>query len=430
MARANTYAERVNIVKVVKVDGKWISAPVVERNGRIIRDHVLVKGRDEHHPEGCYYLDWYDNGKKRRQAAPPFEELIVAARAKFIEIRARNAGLLVELPQPVTRVPKSAITPSVPSPIPDPNRLTVVDAVDQFLEFCEKQRSLRTFRTYRPALKTYFLNACTKTYIDEIHREDILKYISYCFDHGLAARSVSDKLVTVLTLLKRNGQQKLIASNDWPKYVETIRPVYEPDEIHAMLRYATPVEALMIKFFLSSGFRNREARFLVWHDIDFWNSLAHVRAKPLWKFTPKNFEERAVPLPEPMIEGLRRLKAERKASGADLVFPNTVDKPDTLHIEIIKKVAWRAKLNCGQCVSKRNFKCAEGPYCERIFLHKFRHTFATQHLRDGIDIVTLKDWLGHRDIKSTMVYLKAIRSKDAMAKVNAGELASFTSFVA
>ncbi len=84
----------------------------------------------------------------------------------------------------------------------------------------------------------------------------------------------------------------------------------------------------------------------------------------------------------------------------------------------------------GQCVSEHNFKCAEGPFCERIFLHKFRHTFATQHLRDGIDIVTLKDWLGHRDIKSTMVYLKAIRSKDAMAKVNAGELASFTSFVA
>jgi integrase len=127
---------------------------------------------------------------------------------------------------------------------------------------------------------------------------------------------------------------------------------------------------------------------------------------------------------------LLRLKEERKAAGADLVFPNTLGKPDTLHIEIIKKVAWRAKLNCGQCVSEHDFKCAEGPYCERIFLHKFRHTFATQHLRDGIDIVTLKDWLGHRDIQSTMVYLKGIRSKDALTKVNAGELASLTSFVA
>jgi site-specific recombinase XerD len=58
-----------------------------------------------------------------------------------------------------------------------------------------------------------------------------------------------------------------------------------------------------------------------------------------------------------------------------------------------------------------------------FFLHKFRHTFATNHLRDGVDIRTVQAWLGHRDIKSTMVYLKGIRSKDAAMKVNSGELA-------
>jgi len=30
--------------------------------------------------------------------------------------------------------------------------------------------------------------------------------------------------------------------------------------------------------------------------------------------------------------------------------------------------------------------------------------------------------MGHRDIKSTMVYLKGVQSKDALAKVNAGAL--------
>jgi site-specific recombinase XerD len=58
-------------------------------------------------------------------------------------------------------------------------------------------------------------------------------------------------------------------------------------------------------------------------------------------------------------------------------------------------------------------------------LHKFRHTFATQHLRDGIDIRTLQSWMGHRDIKSTMVYLKGIQSRDALARVNAGSLAAY-----
>lgn len=55
MARAKTYANRVNIIKMIKIDGKWPFAPVVERKGRIVRDHVLVDGKDEYHPEGRYY---------------------------------------------------------------------------------------------------------------------------------------------------------------------------------------------------------------------------------------------------------------------------------------------------------------------------------------------------------------------------------------
>ena len=76
-------------------------------------------------------------------------------------------------------------------------------------------------------------------------------------------------------------------------------------------------------------------------------------------------------------------------------------------------------------MTKHGNKCANGPYCQRFFLHKFRHTFATEHLRHGIDIRTLQNWMGHRDIQSTMVYLKGIRSKDALAKVNASSLASY-----
>jgi integrase/recombinase XerD len=122
------------------------------------------QGRDEHRPEGRYYLDWYEDGRKRRQTAPPFEELLAAARAKFIELQARKAGILVELPKPQTRLRNRSTTADVSSSAPDPNRLTMAAAIDQYLEFCEKQRSLRTFRTYRSALKNYFLNSYVKTY--------------------------------------------------------------------------------------------------------------------------------------------------------------------------------------------------------------------------------------------------------------------------
>jgi integrase len=102
-------------------------------------------------------------------------------------------------------------------------------------------------------------------------------------------------------------------------------------------------------------------------------------------------------------------------------------------LEKLKALAFRAKLNCRHCSvshklengSIRTNRCSDGPYCSRWFLHKFRHTFATRNLQDGIDIRTLQQWMGHRDIASTMVYLKGVRNKDIQARISRGSLAAF-----
>ena len=41
--------------------------------------------------------------------------------------------------------------------------------------------------------------------------------------------------------------------------------------------------------------------------------------------------------------------------------------------------------------------------------HTFRHTFATQMLRDGVDLRTLGQILGHKDIRTTQQYLHSIQ---------------------
>lgn len=412
MARLKQYANRVNILKYVKAGNSWRFAAVVEIKGKLVRDHVRIADQDQHHPEGTYYLEWREHGKRHRKAVADFANVTEAARLKAIEMDALKAGVISRPSPPATTTANGA---------------TLAAAVDKYLAMVKAQRSPRTYISYRYTLKELLVPSYEKSSVDQVAREDILAFMARCYQLGLGHRTVYDKLVVVLQLFKRHGKTGLIASSDWPKYVETIRPIYEPEEIQVMLKRATDNEAIFLKFLLASGFRDQEAQHVSWRDLDFRHSQVRVTAKPLWGFRPKNWEERVVPLPSPLIEQLRRLKDLRNGLPAQLVFPNKRGNPDSENDVIVKRVAHRAKLNCGQCVTKHGNKCAEGPYCQHFFLHKFRHTFATEHLRHGVDIRTLQSWMGHRDIKSTMVYLKGVQSKDILAKVNAGSLAQYVS---
>ena len=404
---APQYAGRVNLLKKIKIGKEWRFAPVVpEANGRL-KDRVRINGQIEVHAEGSYFIEWWESGRRLREATTS-EDAIECARRKWVELRAIRAGLIAS-PEP---------EPAAPAKTP------IGEAIDAYLRYVKMQRKKRTWLTYRYTLDVLLRASYKRKYVDDATRDDVLDFMTHCYEQGLGARTVYDKVVTVLQLFKRHGRMKLMEKGDWPSYVDTIRPIYEPEELIAMFKAATEDEADVLKFILGSGFRDQEIRYAEYLDLDFRHDLVRVTAKPEWDFTPKNWEERAVPLPRALMERLRQRKERKQARPHDLIFGNTKGRPDSEMDMVVKRVAERARLNCGRCTTEHGNKCAGGPYCQNFFLHKFRHTYATNHLRDGVDIRTVQAWLGHRDIKSTMVYLKGIRSKDAAVKVNSGELAA------
>jgi len=107
----------------------------------------------------------------------------------------------------------------------------------------------------------------------------------------------------------------------------------------------------------------------------------------------------------------------------NLVFPTARGKPDKKFENKLKRIANRAGLNW-HCVSRHGNRGGEGPHCGKWFLHKFRHTYATICLENGVSIRTLQEWLGHSDLESTMIYLKYVRRKDIQRLVDSSELAA------
>jgi hypothetical protein len=87
---APEYADRVNLIKKIKIGKEWRFAPVVpEANGRL-KDKVRVSGQVEVHIEGSYFIEWWVSGRRFREATIR-EDAIECARHKTVELRAIRA---------------------------------------------------------------------------------------------------------------------------------------------------------------------------------------------------------------------------------------------------------------------------------------------------------------------------------------------------
>ncbi|MGH9604832.1 MAG: tyrosine-type recombinase/integrase [Terracidiphilus sp.] len=459
----------VNVLKKVRTSGGWKLCPVVrESNGRL-RDRVRVDGRTEVHGEGVYYIEWREDGRRRREAIPNPAEVLERARLKSLELEARKAGVSLDLVRDaeprrsslpsdgaeIAAVIVATLRPNASAErlllngieayikervdavlrarlsavdatgsesglafLPEPrmlaapvvkenqdqsrieeargqaqpngsnlspeNEVTVADAIDAYLKDVEPpQREFKTYEEYRNVLYR-FRDNCKKKLAKEIDRKDCLGFIRHLYSIGNEARTVYNRIGIVQQWLKLNGITGLLQGRDKPSFVTNMREMYQPEDLEALFRACDPEERIRYLFFLLTGERDKEVRYTSWSDIDFNRKCVRVTAKKQLGFKPKDKEEREIPVPAALLDALREYKARQTGFNLnDLVFPTSEGRPDKKLENKLKRIACRAGLNCGRCTSKYGNKWSEGPYCGKWFLHKFRHTFATNSLEEG-----------------------------------------------
>jgi integrase len=239
--------------------------------------------------------------------------------------------------------------------------------------------------------------------LHKIAARDVEMFISAKLEQGKARKSILNWLGLLHSVFEHAIKQGWVSANPC-KGVE--KPREEPnqdirfltqEELEAVLRAVPddvlgPTEGVMYLAAAMTGMRQGELRGLRWSDVDWLAGRVRVRRNYVRGEygTPKSRRSsRSVPLATRLATELEH-HYQRSAYQADddLVFPH----PQTGHpldgsklLKRFKTTLTRAKLR-------------------RARLHDLRHSFGTQMAAAGIPMRTLQEWMGHRDIKTTLIY--------------------------
>jgi len=146
---------------------------------------------------------------------------------------------------------------------------------------------------------------------------------------------------------------------------------------------------LVLAMLYGCGLRNFELRNLQRRDLDFDRKMLHVRQG-------KGRKDRYVPLSEMQIRGLKKYLLAENPTAWCFNGNDTQGKPVQLSSQGIQWIVREARKHSG--IQKE------------ITAHILRHSYATHLLEMGLDIMSVKDLLGHADIQTTLIYLHVAQS--------------------
>jgi len=182
------------------------------------------------------------------------------------------------------------------------------------------------------------------------------------------------RLMAALAARDEERRQARVSANTWRQ----VRGYAIWSELGVYTDLLTP----MVITLLHTGLRFGEACSLTWHDVDLAGALVTVRGE-----TSKSGKTRYVPLNKTMLDTLKTWKPKDVATDA-YVFAGK----DGARLTDIK-TAWAQLL-----------KSVTGKPIAGFRVHDLRHTFASKLVQAGVDLNTVRELLGHGDIKMTLRY--------------------------
>ncbi len=290
-----------------------------------------------------------------------------------------------------------------------------------------KHYSYRTEEAYVDWIRRFILFH-NKRHPAEMGAPEIQAFLTYLATERKVSASTQNQALSALLFLYREVLHKeidtiLLSSAKRP---ERLPAVLTREEVRRLLSHLTGVHKLMAQLLYGSGLRLMECLRLRVKDVDFEYRCIIVR-------DGKGEKDRVVPLPETVIPELRRqiervrlLHEEDLAAGYGEVhlpyalaekYPNAAREFVWQYVfpaprrSVDPRTGKERRHHMDPTSLQRAVKQAarEAGLQKRVTCHTLRHSFATHLLQAGYDIRTVQELLGHKDVRTTMIYTHVLQ---------------------
>ena len=270
--------------------------------------------------------------------------------------------------------------------------------IDKYLEYLKviRKYSEKTILSYKDDLIEYHEFLCNNfTNILKVEKEVINKYLKYLYERDLNKNSICRKLSSIRGLYNYLIKEEIITDNPLnfvtnpkkEKYLPKFLNNSDTDKLFSICEDNTPIEqrdSLIIELLYATGLRVSELVNIKIKDIDTKERVIKVLGK--------GSKERIVIYNNHTSEALKKYLNNgyndfNKKNTGYLILNKNGDKLSDRYIRnIIDKKIRKAGIKT------------------KISPHTLRHTFATDMLEQGADLVTVKELLGHESLNTTSIY--------------------------
>ncbi|MBC8382641.1 MAG: integron integrase [Candidatus Cloacimonetes bacterium] len=286
-----------------------------------------------------------------------------------------------------------------------------------------KHYSIRTEKSYTYWMKKYYFFHNKKNPKD-MGEKEITEFLSFLANvENVSASTQNQALNALIFLYKEVLHRDNIQVNNFirAKTPKRIPVVLSKEEVEKVLSNLKGVYWLIGSLLYGSGLRLMEVLRLRVKDIDFAYRQILIR-------DAKGAKDRRTMLPEKLVKHLKRQIQKRKILHQEdleedqgyVYLPNAIANKYTKAERqfnwqyvfpanrrvIYTKTQNEYRHHLHESAVQRAIKQAvrKTGITKEAGCHTLRHSFATHLLQNGYDIRTVQELLGHKDIRTTMIY--------------------------